>query len=479
MTIDYRAPSVSDQAELLARTLPDGRVWNSKWFQSRVLGRLVLALAAEINRLFARISNFVLIELDPLKTRQLILEWEESVGIPDDCFDRSPSLIERRRRVNQKLTNFGELITAPQIVALLADFGENIALVPGSESIGFDLGFGNAPYTTQELKEIRHTLVVRVESDAPTFTLSFPIQFGTEQSNLIQCLLERVIPANVALQFFFNQNLALPFGTPDTSNSGGASMALQAASMTSAGTAGTAANAGATLPGQDADVSSAGTSAPAVTPDVAVLSALADAGASTGTGGSKALVAGSNRMMVYTQHLRSTAANNADTAVVSYGGRTMTPRLTSPVIGAGGNLVRTRIYTLGEADLALAVGDVFTDDISDTTIRATAALYGNVDQTNPIVDDAVITAGSGGALALPALTTEDGGRVVAGATANSFGQSTSADWAGAAEAVDVDQDVAWYGAADDPTTGANENLTVTFTGATSNGCAAAISLRKA
>lgn len=211
MTIDYRAPSLLDQVFLLARTLPDGRVWNAKYDPGRVLGRLLVALSGEINRLFVRIAEFVNIELDPEKTRQLILEWEASVGIPDQCFDRSASITERRRRIVQKLNNFGDPVTKADLEGLLLDFGEAVELVPGNEANAEKLGFGIAPYNATELRQIRNTLAVRVESDAPTFPLPFPIEFATSQAGLLQCLMLRLAPANVNLQFFFNENLAIPF----------------------------------------------------------------------------------------------------------------------------------------------------------------------------------------------------------------------------------------------------------------------------
>lgn len=216
MTIDYRAPPIEQQVTLLARTLPDGRLWNAKYDQTRVFGRVVAALASEISRLFARIADFVLVELDPTKTRQLLLEWERSVGIPDECFDRSPDLTERRRRVVQKLNNFDDIITREDIEGLLLDFGEEIQIVPGNAGNAELLGFPAPPYDTNQLKQIKHTVAVRVEADAEVFPLDFPIPFATEASDLLRCLLRRVTPANVALQFFFNENLSQPFGGPDS-----------------------------------------------------------------------------------------------------------------------------------------------------------------------------------------------------------------------------------------------------------------------
>ena len=162
MTIDYRPPPLDQQISLLAHTLPDGRVWNAKYDRTRVLGRLVAGFAREIDRTFARIAVFVLKELDPKLTRQLILEWEESVGIPDQCFDRSSELPERRRRVVQKLSNFGGIITRADIEGTLADFGEEIQIVPGNEGNAQALGFPAPPYSTTQLKQIKHLSLIHI-----------------------------------------------------------------------------------------------------------------------------------------------------------------------------------------------------------------------------------------------------------------------------------------------------------------------------
>ena len=212
MSIDYRAPPLDQQSTLLARTLPDGRIWNAKYDQGRILGRLVRAFAAEINRVFARIADFVLLELDPERTRQLILEWEASVGIPDPCFGRASSLTERRKRVQQKLANFGGIITRDDMESLLLDFGEAVEIVPGNEVNAELLGFPPSPYTDDQLKQIKHTIAVRVSADAEVFPLDFPIEFATDASSVVQCLMRRITPANVAIQFFFNEDLAVSFG---------------------------------------------------------------------------------------------------------------------------------------------------------------------------------------------------------------------------------------------------------------------------
>ncbi len=216
MTIDYRAPDDDTQAFLLAKYLPHGRLWNAKWTRGRVLGRLVFAFSKEIGRLFEIVEKFTLQELDPAKTRELILEWEQSVGIPDQCFGRPIDLATRRLRIQQKLANFDDPITRADFDAFMDSFQQVVEFVPGSADNAEKLGFGIPPYTTQELKEVRHTLAVRVESDAQVFPLPFPISFNNAGASLLQCLISRLAPAHINLAFFFNEDLGQPFVTPTT-----------------------------------------------------------------------------------------------------------------------------------------------------------------------------------------------------------------------------------------------------------------------
>lgn len=211
MALDYRAPPIETEYALLARTLPHGRAWNAKYDRTRVLGRLVRSFSEEIHRFFRAIEEFVLVELDPVKTHQLLLEWEKSVGIPDKCFGRAADEETRRLHVQKKLANFGDPVTREDIEGILAFFGEPIDIVSGREIYGEDLGFGTAPYTADEVKQIRHTALIRVGSTAESFPLEFPIVFGGSVNTIVECLVTRLLPANISIQFLFGEDLSQPY----------------------------------------------------------------------------------------------------------------------------------------------------------------------------------------------------------------------------------------------------------------------------
>lgn len=467
--IDYRAPPLEQQVTLLARTLPDGRLWNAKYDQTRVFGRLVAAFAQEISRTFQTIANFVLTELDPAKTRQLILEWEESVGIPDECFDRSADLTERRRRIVQKRNNFGDIITRADIENLLLDFGEQIQLVTGTEANAELLGFPAPPYDTNQLKQIKHTVAVRVTSDAEVFPLDFPFPFATEQSSLLRCLVRRVTPANVALQFFFNENLNQPFGGP---NSVSIVNALAAPTQAAAVKAIAKASAAHTLPaptqaavliGPPSFVAShvlpAPTQAAALSsaPDIALLDAWTNVSTAIGTPGSKPVSAGANRLEL--ARTSSRAGSAVTVTALSYGGQPMT--LVDEEITITGPDFHTALWSLDEAGIAAASGTAFsiTPSSGATQFRLQAGSYENVDQLDPIVDNFSVNADSGGNPTSQALTTVAGGKALAIVGANrgsdDLGATEDAAYSNMTERVEVIGTQSYNSIADADTDGTN------------------------
>lgn len=456
MPIDYRAPSLERQTSLLTRWLPDGRLWKAKHDRTRILGRLVEAMARQINRSAEQIELFVR-ELDPSKALALLLEHEESVGIPDRCFGRSADLEERRRRVIQKLNRFGDIITREQIEDTLADFGEAIEIVPGTEDNAELLGFPAGPYDADQRKQIKHTVAVRVASDAETFPLDFPIEFATENSSLLECMVDRITPANVELIFFYNQNLSVPFNPEPTSFFGAGEAPFVEESITGIDTFfGTGV---APFVEDEAEVRSSlgGTEAApfvedeitaALATNVAPLNALVDLGntISETSAGSKSFSAGTNRQAIYIQFMRGLADVDRQ---VSYGNVDMVSRADFRS-GTAVDDVRVRIWTLNDAGIASAEDNIFrvAGATSGIRYRAAAGCYQNCDQASPVADS---DGDTGEDPSVTGLTTAAGGRVIA-ATAQSDDNEATV-WTGVTELDDIQETVMSYSFGEDPTDG--------------------------
>ena len=86
----------------IKKFFPRGKAWNF----TGDLGLLIDALAVEFCRVQDRL-NQMLVETDPRKTSELLVDWETSLGLPDECSALGTTVEERRNQVVQKLTNTG------------------------------------------------------------------------------------------------------------------------------------------------------------------------------------------------------------------------------------------------------------------------------------------------------------------------------------------------------------------------------------
>jgi uncharacterized protein YmfQ (DUF2313 family) len=68
-----------------------------------VLTKVLAAAAEEFARFDARVETLLTTELDPGQTSELLSEWEELCGLPDDCSPETQTEAERRVVVQQRL----------------------------------------------------------------------------------------------------------------------------------------------------------------------------------------------------------------------------------------------------------------------------------------------------------------------------------------------------------------------------------------
>ena len=222
--------------------------------------------------------------------------------------------------------------------------------------------------------------------------------------------------------------------------------------------------------------SGAGIHAPTVesaaTPDVAILDAMADTGATTaGAAGSFSVSSGSNRTLVY---LMCYAGSSDTISACSWGGQAMTQRVLAN--GSGGFPSHVRLWTLGESGIAAASGTGFSvTGNPNGRYRALAGSFENVDQTSPIVDTGTLAGDlSSGEITL---TSEAGGFAVAAAAATT---NLTYTWGGITERVGTENDSTLsYTGASGATSGTSIVVDPDTSVASGQQSAAAISLRKA
>ena len=187
-----------EQASTLARYFPSGRAFGSVHVSSTVARALLLGLSGELVRSDALIAEFR-DEILPDTTTLLIEEWEQAVGIPDDCFDVAADIATRRLNVVAKLASLGAQ-TAADFVAIMALYGITAEVIGGSVNGVFPMEFPILFFATPAIA--RHTIVVNIPGGlVPSFPYTFPVVFGSDEQNLVECLFNKLKPANVDLVF--------------------------------------------------------------------------------------------------------------------------------------------------------------------------------------------------------------------------------------------------------------------------------------
>jgi uncharacterized protein YmfQ (DUF2313 family) len=113
-----------DFQQAMLRLLPRGRVWRRD--PGSTLSALMLALAPTYARGMQAAAQ-VLIDASPATTENLLVEWEESLGLPDTCTASNPSIEQRQAAVRAKWGARGSL-TIAYFVALAANLGFTITI---------------------------------------------------------------------------------------------------------------------------------------------------------------------------------------------------------------------------------------------------------------------------------------------------------------------------------------------------------------
>lgn len=190
--------SKSQQADTIATQLPNDRLFEAKSIKDTKLRKLLLGLGVELMRAEGKM-NEIIEQYSLLTGEQLIEEWEKTVGIPDDCFDIASTIEQRRNNVLIKLAKMSAS-TEEGFINLALLFGFNITITTGYKAGIFPLCFPHNFFGTA--KEARFTMFVDITTDEPSvFPLPFPINFSSGIDNIMECVLNKIKPANVRIIF--------------------------------------------------------------------------------------------------------------------------------------------------------------------------------------------------------------------------------------------------------------------------------------
>ena len=194
----------SQQADILAQYLRDDNLHEAKNRDDSTLRKILLGLASEWLNFRDKI-NEVVKEYNPQKTTALIQEWEEFVGIPDGCIPVASTIEQRRLNVLLKLAGIN-VTTEKQFKNVASILGYNIEVSNGVSTSTFPL---TLPFLLISEASAPFTIVITLSSSVKPsgFPLTFPFTLTSQQPAILDCLFNKLKPANT--QLFFRYSNAL------------------------------------------------------------------------------------------------------------------------------------------------------------------------------------------------------------------------------------------------------------------------------
>jgi len=186
------------QTNVLAGFLPNDRLWEAKFIPDTLLRTVLRILAREFYRsclyIETIIDNFL-----PSKTSLFIKQWENTVGIPDSCFDGTGDLETRRLHVLCKLV-YMNASNIDDFVKLCDLLGYRIEIITGGSAGSFKYTFPMVFFSSA--KEAKFTMYIKLFGVKPnSFPFTFPMTFKTTSVELLECVINKIKPANVRVIF--------------------------------------------------------------------------------------------------------------------------------------------------------------------------------------------------------------------------------------------------------------------------------------
>ena len=181
----FRAPLLDDTTRQLAQHLPQGRAWAYKLTEGTNTYGLIRSAAAAFNRVQQQIETLAN-QFDIPLTSDLLPNWEESVGLPDDCQSVGQDLTARRNNIITRLRRIA-IVTKAEFEALGQELiGIPVTVTPGQEV--------DMPPT----KHSRFKLYVTFPTaQSEGFPYSFPFGIGGFRSDVVECVFNKIVPASV------------------------------------------------------------------------------------------------------------------------------------------------------------------------------------------------------------------------------------------------------------------------------------------
>lgn len=181
--------------------MPDGNAFASKNIPTTNLYKLLDACAKSFV-LFAQTLEDVYLEMNPATTEDLIGRWEREYGMGKSCFGIASTLEQRRANLLIRIGTDG-IQTIREFRDFITSLGFPCNLITGTDYYRFPLAF---PWVFMAQKRAKFTLIVQLaanlRNDLFPFNITlFPFPFSSGSTNIVECWVRKLVPANVDVDF--------------------------------------------------------------------------------------------------------------------------------------------------------------------------------------------------------------------------------------------------------------------------------------
>ena len=189
------------QANILAQYLRDDVLHQAKNKDGSTLRKILIGLASGWLDFRDKI-NEVANEYNPKNTTALIEDWEEFVGIPDSCIQVASTIEQRRLNILLKIVGINAT-TEKQFKNIASILGYSIEVSNGVSTSTFPL---TLPFLLINEASAPFTIVITLPISAQIsgFPLTLPFTLSEPEPVILNCLFNKLKPANTQLFFRYS-----------------------------------------------------------------------------------------------------------------------------------------------------------------------------------------------------------------------------------------------------------------------------------
>lgn len=196
MNIEKRTQQ--EQARILANYLRSDKLHDAKNNKDSVLFKILMGLAIGWID-FRNNSQLIVDNYNIYNSLQLLEEWEQAVGIPDDVFNIANDFETRRRNILLKISG-SKAETSLQFENIGKILGFDIKCETGYQYCRFPLRF---PIIFTKKENLPFLIVITIDKkyQPKTFPFTFPIEFKSDIAIILKLFFDKIKPANTKLIF--------------------------------------------------------------------------------------------------------------------------------------------------------------------------------------------------------------------------------------------------------------------------------------